>query len=347
MNPFAQLRQPDRPVAPDPRFAARLKARITEALQPLPVIDLPERRTEMSATTSATTGATTGATTSPAATPPERQGVIPYLGVHDAAAALTWYADVFDAVETVRYVGDDGRIGHAELAIAGNIVMLADEYPEVGALSPRTIGGSAVMLSVRVADVDAVYSRAIGAGATGLREPNDEPYGERSATFLDPFGHRWSVQTPIATPTVEEIEAGMPGYTVTVAPAAMVSQPAPIAPPPLEPVELGYVALGFDDTARATRFYGALFGWQTEPGHAGDQYAHVANTRLPLGFTPDGSQAAPILYFRVDDVDAAAGRVVELGGEVVSRAEYPSGRNAVCHDDQGRQFQLWQPAPGY
>ena len=54
-----------------------------------------------------------------------------------------------------------------------------------------------------------------------------------------------------------------------------------------------------------------------------------------------------MLYFRVDDIAAYAARVRQLGGEVLSETTYDSGPNAVCVDDQGRRFQLWQPAPGY
>jgi predicted enzyme related to lactoylglutathione lyase len=117
------------------------------------------------------------------------------------------------------------------------------------------------------------------------------------------------------------------------------------AGPPV--VELGYFTLGVPDTAAGGRFYGALFGWVTEVGHAGGEYAHVANTRLPLGLTPGAADEPPVLYFKVDDVHAYTARVLELGGEVVSEAVFESGPNAACRDDQGRRFDLWQPAPGY
>jgi predicted enzyme related to lactoylglutathione lyase len=150
------------------------------------------------------------------------------------------------------------------------------------------------------------------------------------------------IQTPIATPTTEEIEAAMDGFTIT---AAADAPPTAAGAAPV--VELGYFTLGLPDTTRAARFYGALFGWVTQPGNAGDEYAHVENTALPLGLTPGAAAEAPVLYFRVDDVPAYAARVRELGGEVLEETSYDSGPNAVCRDDQGREFQLWQPAPGY
>jgi predicted enzyme related to lactoylglutathione lyase len=149
------------------------------------------------------------------------------------------------------------------------------------------------------------------------------------------------VQTPIAAPTVEEIQAGMEGFTITAAPDA------PDAPTAPAPVEIGYVTFGSPDTHVAAQFYGALFGWVTEPGASGDEYAHVGNTKLPMGLAPGTPNEAPVIYFRVDDIARSTARVRELGGEVVSETTYDSGPNAVCKDVQGREFQLWQPAPGY
>jgi uncharacterized glyoxalase superfamily protein PhnB len=266
----------------------------------------------------------------------------PYLCVSDAAAAIAWYTDVLGAVEQVRYTGDDGRIGHAELAVGGAGFMLSDEYPEFGPgiVAPTTLGGTPFSMHLDVPDVDAVHARVVADGRAQVgREPHDEPYGARSFDMVDPFGHRWMIQTPLGNPSVAEIEAGMEGYTITVA------EPAAQAAP--KPVEIGYMTFASPDTVAAAAFYGALFGWHTEPGAQGDQYAHVDNTELPMGLSPGPADEAPTVYFRVDDIARYAARVRELGGEVVSETTYDSGPNAVCRDPQGRQFQLWQPAPGY
>ena len=322
-DPLDQLRLPDEPVQPDRRFVIGLRAGIVAALDVLdaasvPTVTLPERSTTVSDTTITTTPAVTAAVT-------------PYICVNDGVAALRWYADVLGAVELVRYTADDGRIGHAEMSIGGATFMLSDEYPDFGVLSPTTLGGAGFSMHLVVPDVDAVHARVVESGTAIDRPPSDEAYGARSFTMRDPFGHRWMIQTPIASPTTEEIESGMPGYSITAA-----------APPP---VEIGYVTFASPDTARASRFYGELFGWATEPGN--DQYGHIGNTRLPMGLTPGPADEAPSVYFRVDDIARYTARVRELGGEVVSETTYDSGPNAVCHDDQGRQFQLWQPAPGY
>lgn len=339
MNAFDQLRRRDRPVPPDDGFAARLLSRIAAELTS--TVDLADRTerttvTEIAATTTGTT-ATTDASG-------RRRGdvtVVPYLAVAGAARAVDWYTAVFDGREITRYTGDDGRIGHAELDLGGSSIYLSDEYPDVGAIAPATLGGTAVSLVVSVPDVDGVWARAVAAGADGTRPPADQPYGDRSATFVDPFGHRWMVQTPVASPTTAEIEAGFGGeFTVT---SAVDAAPVDMT----GPAEIGYVAIPVDDTERARGFYAALLGWVSEQGHHGPGHAHVGNTRLPIGFTPDGNDRPPVLYVRVGDVDAVAGRAVELGGEIVARSDGPSGANVECRDAQGGTFHLWQPAPGY
>ena len=333
MNPFEQLRVDDEPTAPDRRFVIALRHRIAAALDAtgLPTVDLPER-------------SPTGADTIPATTatppPPATGGITPYLAVAGAGDAIDWYVAVLGAVEQLRYVGDDGRVGHAEIAIEGARLMLSDEYPELGVTGPATLGGTTSTIHVEVADVDAVHARVAADGRAAVgREPRDEAYGARSFDMVDPFGHRWMIQTPIAAPSVAEIQAEMPGFSITVA-ADTTDGGAP-------PVEVGYLTFATPDTSVASRFYGALFGWETEAGHLGDEYAHVGNTKLPMGMTPGPIDEAPVLYFRVRDIAAAVARVRDLGGLVVSEATFESGPNAVCRDDQGREFQLWQPAPGY
>jgi PhnB protein len=91
----------------------------------------------------------------------------------------------------------DGRVGHAELQIVDSVIMLSDEYPEMGVLGPRSVGGTPVTISVYVEDVDRVFDRAVEAGAKALRPVEDQFYGDRSGQFEDPFGHRWSVATHI------------------------------------------------------------------------------------------------------------------------------------------------------
>lgn len=345
-DPFDALRQTDTIARPDRAFVARLRRQVVDALAgtpdpaALPVIDLDVPR-----------AASVAAHPSPA--PGSSTVLIPYLCVDGAAAAIDWYTTVLGAREVVRYSEDDGRVGHAELMIGTAQLHLADEYPDYGAVAPTTIGGTAVTIQLEVADVDAVHAAAVAGGAVDQRSPADQPYGARTATIVDPFGHRWMLQTQIATPTHDEIAAAMDGITVTVAPLdpdqPQSLEPEPIASRPIEPkpIELGYFTVAAADTDRAARFYGALFGWITEVGSEGDEYRHVANTELPLGIVPGAPSDPATLYFRVPDVAGYAARVRQLGGEVVSENDWESGPGAECRDDQGSTFHLWQAAPGY
>jgi PhnB protein len=133
--------------------------------------------------------------------------VSPYLCVAGAARAIDFYVDVFGAVERMRMPGDSpDNIGHAELELGTGMIMLADEFPDMGFLSPKSIGGSPVTVQVYVEDVDAVFARAIAGGATATRELENQFYGDRSGQFVDPFGHRWNVASHVEDVEPDEME---------------------------------------------------------------------------------------------------------------------------------------------
>ncbi|MBA3303927.1 MAG: VOC family protein [Actinomycetota bacterium] len=123
--------------------------------------------------------------------------VTPYLCIDGAAAAIAFYGEVFGATERMRMPAPEGKIGHAELQLGDSVIMLSDEFPEMGVTSPKNLGGSPVTMSVYVEDVDTVFDRAVEAGAKALRPVEDQFYGDRSGQFEDPFGHRWSVATHV------------------------------------------------------------------------------------------------------------------------------------------------------
>lgn len=131
--------------------------------------------------------------------------VTPYLCLDGASAAIDFYTEVFGAKERMRMDSPDGRIGHAEIEIGDSVIMLSDEYPEMGARSPKSIGGTPVTISVYVEDVDDVFDRAVKAGASALRPVENQFYGDRSGQFEDPFGHRWSVATHVEDVPPEEM----------------------------------------------------------------------------------------------------------------------------------------------
>jgi PhnB protein len=145
--------------------------------------------------------------------PAEYPGVTPYLSVNDAAAAIEFYKKGFGATELMRLPGPDGKLGHAEIRIGDALVMLADEFPEYGNLSPRTLGGSAVRLHMYVEDVDAFFEKALAAGAKVLIPIADQFYGDRSGRLEDPFGHVWLVSTHIEDVSPEEMQKRMEAWT--------------------------------------------------------------------------------------------------------------------------------------
>ena len=131
--------------------------------------------------------------------------VTPYLILRGAGDAIAFYEKAFGAEEVMRIGGPGGRIGHAEIKIGDSRLMLADEHPEIGALSPKTIGGSPVSIHLYVEDVDAAVERAVAVGAKLVRPVADQFYGDRTGGIEDPFGYRWFIATRQEDLTSEEI----------------------------------------------------------------------------------------------------------------------------------------------
>ncbi|MBI3191689.1 MAG: VOC family protein [Pedosphaera parvula] len=133
----------------------------------------------------------------------------PYLIVRGAAQAIDFYQRVFGAVEKMRLPGPGGKVMHAEIQVGDSPIMLADEFPEMNALSPQSIGGSPILLLLYVEDVDGVVSQATAAGAAVERPVQNQFYGDRAGTLIDPFGHRWTIATHIEDVPPEELERRM------------------------------------------------------------------------------------------------------------------------------------------
>lgn len=132
--------------------------------------------------------------------------VTPYLYIDGAARAIDFYKQAFGAVEVMRLEASGGKIGHAEIKIGDSHVMLADEFPDMGARGPHTIGGTAVGLMVYLPDVDVVVDRAVKAGATLERPVENKFYGDRTGGIVDPFGHRWYIATHVEDVPPEEMD---------------------------------------------------------------------------------------------------------------------------------------------
>jgi predicted enzyme related to lactoylglutathione lyase len=200
--------------------------------------------------------------------------------------------------------------------------MLAGEFPEENHRSPRALGGSTVGLMLHVPDAEATYALAVEHGAEAVR-PIRVDHGARGGTIFDPFGHRWFIQTNIETEDipVEDIAGRRYG-------------------------DVGYLTLRVPDGDRAREFYGALLGWRTDAGHQPGSF-HISSITPPSGIAGGTEDTSVRLYFRVDDIEAAAAKVRELGGQVLAVTDYESGGNAECVDDQGLRFDLFRPRPGY
>ena len=143
------------------------------------------------------------------AIPEGYHAITPYLVVKGAAKAIDFYKKVFGAREKFRMDGPGGTVAHAEIEIGDSVVMLADENPQHGALSPATVGGTPVSIMLYVEDVDRTAETLTKAGAKTLRPVQDMFYGDRSGGFEDPFGHHWHVSTHIEDVSPEEIERRM------------------------------------------------------------------------------------------------------------------------------------------
>jgi PhnB protein len=131
--------------------------------------------------------------------------VNPYLIFSGASDAIVFYRRALGAEEVMRMDGPGGKIRHAEIRIGDSRIMLADEHPEIEALSPKTIGGSPVSIHLYVENVDASVERAVAAGARLIRPVADQFYGDRTGGIEDPFGYRWFIATHKEDLTMDEI----------------------------------------------------------------------------------------------------------------------------------------------
>jgi PhnB protein len=131
----------------------------------------------------------------------DNQTVRPYLCIKDAAKAIEFYKTAFGAEEVSRSEESDGRIGHAEIRIGNSSILIADEHPEApelkGVRSPASLGGSSLHICLEVADVDSCFDQAVAAGAKPLMAIKGNAHGGRRARLTDPFGHVWTLSTPV------------------------------------------------------------------------------------------------------------------------------------------------------
>lgn len=134
------------------------------------------------------------------------KAVYAYLCVEDAAAAVTFYQNAFGVTELFRLTDPSGKVGHVELDFGGTTIMLAEEFEGCGVIPPSKLGGCSTTIHLHVDDADALVERAVAAGATLERAPQDQFYGERSGSVMDPFGHRWLIGHDIEEVSPQEMQ---------------------------------------------------------------------------------------------------------------------------------------------
>jgi predicted enzyme related to lactoylglutathione lyase len=306
-DPLSVLHGDELPVAPDPAFAARLRARLESAVNFFEAQPNRTQGVEMSGTDTAIAEINEPAV----ASAPPRSAALPYLSVANARDAIAWYVDTFDAtVVGEPIVMDDGRIGHAEIAIAGGVLYLADEYPEIGLKGPDP-QVSSVSLMLHVPDTDATLERARARGAQVQREPY-ENYGARNATVVDPFGHRW-----------------------------MLSGPVTGAATPIQHGDVGYVSVWTPDAERAAAFYGHVLGWTYDPATH-----QVTNTKQHIGIFSVTIPQGILCCYAVADLAGARRSILDGGGQVGEVQEFDFGTVLDATDSLGTAFAVFQPAPG-
>ena len=135
--------------------------------------------------------------------------ITPHLVCAGAAAAIEFYKEAFGAVESFRLAGPDGKLMHASMRIGDSTVMLVDEFPEMHAVGPATLGSSPVTIHLAVPDADAWFARATRAGATARMAVTEMFWGARYGLVQDPFGHLWSIATQVRELTPEQIVEAM------------------------------------------------------------------------------------------------------------------------------------------
>jgi PhnB protein len=130
------------------------------------------------------------------------------LTVDDAGKAIDFYKSAFGAREISRLPMGD-KIGHAELQIGDTRIMLNDEFPERGNLSPKARGGTPVGLIIYTEDVDSAFRKAIDAGGTQTMAVEDQFWGDRMGSLTDPFGYKWSIATHVEDVPPEQLQERM------------------------------------------------------------------------------------------------------------------------------------------
>jgi len=141
--------------------------------------------------------------------PEDMHTITPHLVCANALEAIEFYKRAFGATSAATMLTPDGKLLHGQVRIGDSVVMLMEENPQWGALSPKSLPATPVTIHMYVNDVDAVFARAVKEGATARMEPAEMFWGDRYGVLLDPYGHCWSIATHTRDLTPEQMAEGM------------------------------------------------------------------------------------------------------------------------------------------
>jgi PhnB protein len=249
------------------------------------------------------------------------QSATPYLTVRNAAEAIDFYKRVFGAKEIMRLAEPSGRIGHAQISIGNTPIMLSDEYPDYGAISPQTMGGSPVRMNLQVSDVDGLARLLLAEGAKEVRPVQDQFYGERSGQFTDPYGYSWTISQKIEDISTSEMQRRFD---------EMMGVPQqPSSPTPDQPKKVDFIRKGFRtltpyiavrDVHQVIDFVQGVFGAEgqvmgtgSEGGLHGEYKIGDSMLMIGGGGSWQGEQKPASLYLNVPDADATYAKALSLG----------------------------------
>ncbi len=138
--------------------------------------------------------------------------VTPRMFVRGAAEAIEFYVKAFDATELERHADPSGKIVNADIKIGDSIISLAEESPEWGNHSPKSLGGATIIITLNVEDADSIWAQALSLGAKVIFPLEDQFYGFRQGRLEDPFGHIWIISTQIESVSPEEMNRRMESW---------------------------------------------------------------------------------------------------------------------------------------
>ena len=268
-----------------------------------------------------------------------RPAAAPRLRVRNAARAIEFYRNAFGARELFRFEVH-GSIPHAEIAIGDSVIMLGEEGPDYP--GPQTLGGSPVTIQLSVDDVDAAVARAVDAGADIIMPVQNQFYGERAGTVLDPFGYPWSISMQLEDLSLEEMHRRLEG----IEKQQQSSSPVPAGYQTVTPYLVSTNAADLIDFVKQT--FGAQETFRTI-GSAGGIHCELrfGDSMLMIGgggpdLTWKGESVTSALHVYVEDVDGIYQRALKAGAESIAEPmdqEYGE-RSASVRDRHGNNWYI-------